>query len=80
MEEFKRLEMIYTSISILWKILRNTNTLSFVSISQGNFEKLTKSLKGGMVAPEMKGISTEMDDDELVICTEKKETKFPGSM
>lgn len=60
MEEFKRLDLIYNNLSNLWKLLRNINTLSFSSISQGNFEKLIRSLNGGVVSPELDYYSTEL--------------------
>lgn len=63
MEEFKRLELIYKNLSNLWESLRNTNTLSFLTISKDNFKKLIQSLKDGVVTPEMDRITPELDDE-----------------
>lgn len=62
-EEYYRLELIYKNLSNLWKQLRNTNTLTFLTISQDNFDKLIQSLKDGIITPKMDRNAPELDKE-----------------
>lgn len=75
LEEFNRLGLIHKNLSNLWKSLRNTNTLNFLTISQDNFKKLVQSLKEGVITPEMDTITPGLDEEvPEVLSKEKRET------
>lgn len=63
LEEFNRLGLIHKNLSNLWKSLRNTNTLNFLTISQDNFGKLIQSLNEGRVSAKMDVFNPELNED-----------------